>query len=86
MRECEFQRLVIRGADLTASDTPLDGGVGFGDDIVALWNVVAVIAKEVRPDLFPPDPPPTPFDIGKAEREITELRSEIARLKEALNG
>lgn len=80
MREDEFQRLVIRGADLTASDTPL-GGVGFGDDIVALWNVVAVIAKEVRPDLFPPPPPPAPFDISKAEREIAELRSEIARLK-----
>lgn len=80
MSEDEFQRLVIRGADLNTSDTPLDG-VGFGDDIVALWNVVAVIAKEVRPDLFPPAPPPAPFDISKAEREITELRSEIARLK-----
>lgn len=76
MSEDEFQRLVIRGADLNTSDTPLDG-MGFGDDIVALWNVVAVIAKEVRPDLFPP----APFDISKTEREITELRSEIARLK-----
>lgn len=80
MSEDEFQRLVIRGADLNTSDTTLNGSY-FGDDLVALWNVVAVIAKEVRPDLFPPDPPPTPFDIGKAEREITELRSEIARLK-----
>ena len=80
MSEDEFQRLVIRGADLTESDTTLNGSF-IGGDLVALWNVVAVIAKEVRPELFPPDPPPAPFDISKAEREITELRSEIARLK-----
>ena len=80
MSEDEFQRLLIRGADLNKDDLPLDG-VGVGGDIVSLWNVVAVIAREVRPELFPPDSPPTPFDISKAEREITELRSEIERLK-----
>lgn len=87
MQDEEIERLLSRTQKIQETDNVIGDTIwDWATDVFALWKAVGYLAREVRPGLFPPDPPPPPFDIEKAGREMTELRSEIARLKEALNG